>query len=448
MWFRKVKVDGFASLRLGDIAQAEKCYRLIHEQYAGHRNDYLSAARSELEGAKEEGAAQILAWLGVVPVLDGEQLATARHWWSGLNSRWKQQLRTLLARESGRSARDEAAKRKAPISDDDLTYILSRTKFTLDSNHKVGNLEPLTALRSLEEVRVAYWKGDASFFAPLAKLSLLEELDLSGNAIDDLSFVSSLARLRVLKAGWNKIKSIEPLGRCRALTELRIDRNPIADIGPLAQLTELRVLDCSCGPLTSLEPLESLSALEELSCKAHSLEKASSLRALGGLRALTLRGCRVGRPDDESLAQTRLADLGVLASLERLEELTLDFDCGYDSLGKLPPGDCDDIAAIAGLRTLKKLTLSHAVVPSFDGLASLINLERLDLKGSVILYPSLAPLIALPKLHSLVLEGRGHEGLEQLAALPSLEWILIGERSVSAVEIKRIKALRPDIKIQ
>jgi internalin A len=66
------------------------------------------------------------------------------------------------------------------------------------------------------------------------KLSSLTELDLTGNAIDDIKPLASLTNLTRLNLFDNQIGDIKPLASLTKLTELTLNHNKIGDIKPLA----------------------------------------------------------------------------------------------------------------------------------------------------------------------------------------------------------------------
>jgi hypothetical protein len=95
--------------------------------------------------------------------------------------------------------------------------------------------------------------------APLANLTTLEHLYLSGNhSITDISPLSSLTRLKRLYLDFNRISDIRPLAGMTALTHLGLTHNSISDVNPLAGLHNLEVLHIQYNSIGDRSPLDGL----------------------------------------------------------------------------------------------------------------------------------------------------------------------------------------------
>ena len=78
---------------------------------------------------------------------------------------------------------------------------------------------------------------------PLAELTQLITLDLSGNNITDVTPLAELTQLITLDLDANSITDVTPLAELIQLRKLRLNFNNIADVAPLAKLTQLTELD-------------------------------------------------------------------------------------------------------------------------------------------------------------------------------------------------------------
>ena len=129
----------------------------------------------------------------------------------------------------------------------------------------------LTPLESLPNLRMLSMSRQQKIddFTPLAKLSKLDQLDLSGCGISDL----------------------KPLADLKNLTQLRLSQNKIADLSPLTGLTKLNHLTLTDNKLTN-EQLTHLSKLENLKFLSignnpfSNANQITSLEALLGLKKL------------------------------------------------------------------------------------------------------------------------------------------------------------------
>ena len=282
LWFRKVKIDAFASLQLGDVEQAQKCYRLLHDKYAGLRDAYLDEARAELaerndSDDNDDAVQRILSWLGRVAPLTDQRKNSNRRWWNALEPGWHSQLRVLACHESGKDARDRAARSKQPLDDKTLAYVLRRKEVRLNTDYPVETLAPLSRFEHVRKLKVNYWKKPTEFFAPIGKLAGLRRLEVTDNEIRDLGFVKRCSELEVLLASSNEIASLAGIEACQKLETLSVGGNALRDIEPIAHLAALRTLHCSSGDLASLAPLEGLE-LDTLTCRFNALTSLASLR--------------------------------------------------------------------------------------------------------------------------------------------------------------------------
>src|SRR5262249_54880126 len=110
---------------------------------------------------------------------------------------------------------------------------------------------PLAGLQGLRKLAFEPLRGH--HHEVVGKLDKLEELTMAhliGNPVPvfSLEAVSSLHGLRRLTVLFLRIKDLRPLRRLGALEELEISGAGVTDLSPLSRLP-LRVLDCSRGDL-------------------------------------------------------------------------------------------------------------------------------------------------------------------------------------------------------
>ena len=87
----------------------------------------------------------------------------------------------------------------------------------------------------------------------------LQALDVSGNAIVDVTPLAALRDLRMLNLSDNQVRSVEPLGQVQSLRVLVLDWNEIARIDELAALEHLASLSLAGNPVAGGE--ETLAAV-------------------------------------------------------------------------------------------------------------------------------------------------------------------------------------------
>ncbi|HEV8068448.1 MAG TPA: protein kinase [Planctomycetaceae bacterium] len=196
--------------------------------------------------------------------------------------------------------------------------------------------------------------------------------------------------------------TLQGLGAIKSLQRLRIGGDPYAGDGRLrafSRLTGLTALTFEGSELTDagVRSLAPLSGLTELSLSGHARNLHGSgfeaLRGLTNLRALDVMGCGL---DDEGARR-----IGLLTSLESLSVR----DTWISGKG---------LAALAGLKHLKFLSLAHCRRLRTDDLASLTelsSLEQLDLSDCRLTDASAKTLLAtlkkLKNLKTLNLMGTG-----------------------------------------
>lgn len=187
----------------------------------------------------------------------------------------------------------------------EIVYFTSLEELDLMGN-RINDLTPIAALKNLKKLNIArnftVMTGDREKgldISPLGALPLLEELDASNNLITDISALASLKSLTWLDIQNNRLTSLEGLENCKALEYLNIsnsfridaDNNEtgITDITPLAGLTALKTLYMRNGMVASLEPLSDLKELEYIDATYNALRHLPNMSRMTGLTTLIVR---------------------------------------------------------------------------------------------------------------------------------------------------------------
>jgi len=155
-----------------------------------------------------------------------------------------------------------------------------------------AEFDVLAAFPDLTSLRLFGWPKAADL-RPLARLTKLAWLRLSGPKLDDLSPLIELRALRGLElSGCSGVTSLSPLGRMPNLESLRLSYcKDVIELTPLAKLSKLRVLDLRGTGVTDLSPLAGLTQLAELD-----ISTCAGVTDLAPLHALIRRGCDVRVP--------------------------------------------------------------------------------------------------------------------------------------------------------
>ena len=131
---------------------------------------------------------------------------------------------------------------------------------------------------------------DLSDVAGLARLTALERLDLSDNAVTNLAPLAGLRALRDLDLSGNRVSNLWPLAGLDSLERLDLSDNRIAEAGALAGLPRLTVLVLHGNVVSDLWPLAQLGALEHLGLSGNRVTDITALQDLAALRRLDLGG--------------------------------------------------------------------------------------------------------------------------------------------------------------
>lgn len=267
--------------------------------------------------------------------------------------------------------------------------------------------------------------------AQLAAFPMLRLLALSTRsraATADLP-LSVLPQLRHLDlAGWQG--DVPGNGQLLPLLrQLRTLRWPASLRGPVPQPCRLERVS---GALTEdgARALAACSRLRELSSDQLEFRftSAEPIAALRHLERLHLRHWKAtelaalaGLVELRrlSLSASAAADFGFLAQLPRLESVDL-------SQSKL-----SSLTALAGARGLKELDVGFTGVSDLSPLRALTGLTRLRLHDTQVV--DIAPLAALRTLKELSLSSTAVADLQPLAGHPALEWVILYESRVTDI---------------
>lgn len=228
----------------------------------------------------------------------------------------------------------------------------------------------------------------------------LEEVvrQLIGKSLGSV-YVSDVAQITTLTARVKGIRNIEDLRYFTALEELDLYGNKISDISPLAALTKLRKLNISNnyvglfdktgGNGMNLQALSSLVLLEWLEANENGITDIGPLAGLVNLQYLSLTGNTVTSVEALSrltqlrtlyAGKNRITDISPLAGLVNLETLSLESNSYFaeNNTGEYAYESLPDIAAVENLKALRWLNVSYNIITSVAPAASLPNLEYLN----------------------------------------------------------------------
>lgn len=144
----------------------------------------------------------------------------------------------------------------------DLTHL---TELTLLENN-VADISFITSLKRLTEIDIST-NSRLVDIGPLSALKNLNNVELAYNRISDISPLTNLKKLRWLDLDQNHIEDISPLAELKLLSNLTLSNNPIKDFTPLQKLTSLNTLWINNTPISEKQLTELQKALP--ACDIH-----------------------------------------------------------------------------------------------------------------------------------------------------------------------------------
>ncbi len=291
---------------------------------------------------------------------------------------------------------------------------------TLDlSGTQVQNLASLAGLSALQTLHLSRTRVED--LAPLSGLSTLQTLNLYGTRVEDLAPLAGLSALQTLTLSNTRVENLAPLAELYALQTLHLSGAQVQNLAPLARLSTLQVLNLYGTRVEDLAPLAGLSALQALYLSGTQVQNLAPLAGLSALQYLDLSGTRA----------ENLASLAGLATLQTLD---------------LSRTKVRNLAPVAGLSALKTLNLSFTGVENLKPLAGFYTLQKLELRYTRI--EDLAPLAELSALQTIDLSGVRVGNLAPLAELPDLRDLRVPDSVSPEVRtafdnIRRARGLPP-----
>jgi len=209
----------------------------------------------------------------------------------------------------------------------------------------------------------------------------LQELNLRGNRISDISRLSGLRRLEKLNLRGNDIRDISPLAELSMLEYLNLYANSgIQDIGPLKGLKNLHTLILAYVPVgDQVDNLAELTLLRRLNLRSAGINDLSFLAGLKKMENLNLFG------------NSSLSALEVIGTLEDLDTLIL---------ANVPTNG--DLGFLRGLAKLRYLNLRESGAIDIDPVSGLLDLEYLNLHSNPGI-STIQPIKNLRRLETLIL---------------------------------------------
>ncbi|MBS0125390.1 leucine-rich repeat domain-containing protein [Thetidibacter halocola] len=285
-------------------------------------------------------------------------------------------------------------------------FLASITTLNLDESG-ASDLGPLSVLTGLQNLSLSNNGATLVNVGPLADLSELRFLDLSRNAIRNVTGLAPLVNLSSLNLAENDISDIRQLSSLTGLGVLDLSGNTVGDLSPLEFMTTLATLSLAENGLTGgqLAPLAALGSLEALDLSDNAIEDFSILAAFSSAVSIDL----TGNPGVGS-ASASFLDICVLFRDEpsplghTIRQMLIDSET------------CQ--AAANRLNSVSSVDLSARSISDLQPLTTLKHLTQLNLSGNAI--TNVGPLSQLTALTSLDLATNSITDIKPIAPLVNL----------------------------
>ena len=177
---------------------------------------------------------------------------------------------------------------------------------------------------------------------PLAELSDLVTLDISGTNVNDFTPLRNANKLKVLRAADTRINDLMPLKYDLMLEELNIANTDVEDLSTLEVLNRLEKLNIDNTPINNILVLEHCPELTYFSAEGCRINNLATIGKLDKLVALNVSNTRVKdltpignlkALQSLKISSTGVSSLKALGELENLKELF----CSNTSVSDLTP---------------------------------------------------------------------------------------------------------------
>jgi hypothetical protein len=217
--------------------------------------------------------------------------------------------------------------------------------------------------------------SDSLNLGQIKRLQNTQEIDVSGNtAIIDLSPLSRIGALRVLKLSNTAVYDITPIRNLTNLEVLKLDGTLVKNIQALQFATKIKELDMSFAKLDSTLDLAKFSALEKFSCVNCGL---TNLKFLEKNRALTQ--LMLGKNAFKNLTGIEKASNLVQLDISSCPVSDIDYLSGLKKLEMLNMSATNvvHLSHLEELVSLKKVYLTESKIQTLENLKALANIEKI-----------------------------------------------------------------------
>ena len=260
----------------------------------------------------------------------------------------------------------------------DLELLPSLNSLYLCDELLIEDYSSLARLPSLTMLTVSECALTDSSLAQINACTRLTELNISYNQITSLDGISALTSLEYLDASNNEISSIAAIN-FPALVTLNLSGNALSDLSGIDSLGALTNLDFSDNFITDLDPLTKMQQLQELRMRNNSPTNIKKLSGLKNLIALDISGCELKSlsiVNDFPALISLSATNNQIASLSTFKKQVEELYISYNPLVDLSP--------LSNQKSLHTLEAVGTQVKDVSPLTALPKLSSLDITDTAV----------------------------------------------------------------
>lgn len=239
-----------------------------------------------------------------------------------------------------------------------MEKFINLTNLNLSGN-AITNMTSITALSKLVKLDLTENTVNENILTSISQITTLTELNMTSTQMngDQLEYFKTLQNLQTLIISNNNISKLEPIAILEGITKLDISKN--ASFVSFSQVTphkNLKELNISGTGITTLEGIEQLTELEKLYAADNaSLTTSTSISYL-------FKTYKVGNIDTIYLSKLKILNLS--------------------NLGTTGSRPSFNFGNFAKLTSLQELHLASNQISSLNNVANLENLDYLDLANN------------------------------------------------------------------
>lgn len=298
--------------------------------------------------------------------------------------------------------------------------------------NQIEDISPLSSLTNLTELRIS--RNEISNATALSSLNALTLLSISENKLtaNDMSIIGSLSKLEKLYLRSNNVGDLSFITNLASLKSLYLEDNDISELTPLETLKQIEFLELESNPISDITPLNTRTSLRWIN-----LRKADTLE------------CQSVTDLEQSISTVSILKPSQCVNIDELSFRDANFTkCVNNHTNKLNLTNasqittlqCNDvmITDISGIEVLTKLTnldLRRNQIANIKPISKLTSITELRLSKNQI--QSIEPVRRLLNLNALSVGKNDFNSnqLRWLEKLNSLENIFLGSNSISDISV-------------